>query len=251
MNGWGYGIGNGDDGGRGGREKSERTAVQDASRASTTERDNEKNAFHRARSSWSGLVGCEGVASSGGGSGGGGGRSQSRDASAEYTLESGAFRHRQRTASTTSPGRDAVATGSDFGAVENRPLLGASALNTRGDTGWRGGQHGQFEEGGGGKGEGGEEATPQRIGTVGAGEWKEAHEWESAPDYGIRGHEMKGRRGAGWRSRGARGRRPATREAVRQLHESERMHRLGFSLSKKRESARRRRDDLQQARVIL
>ena len=62
---------------------------------------------------------------------------------------------------------------------------------------------------------------------------------------------MRDRRGAKWRSRGARGRRPVTREAVRQLHESERMHRLAFALTKKRERARRQRDDLQEARVII
>lgn len=52
-----------------------------------------------------------------------------------------------------------------------------------------------------------------------------------------------------WRSRGAMGRRPASREAARQLRVSERLHRLAQTMAKKKEKARRRRDDLQQARV--
>ena len=55
--------------------------------------------------------------------------------------------------------------------------------------------------------------------------------------------------GADWRTRGALGRRPASREAARQLRVSERLHRLAQVMAKKKERARRRRDDLQQARV--
>lgn len=55
--------------------------------------------------------------------------------------------------------------------------------------------------------------------------------------------------GADWRSRGALGRRPASREAARQLRVSERLHRLAQAMAKKKEKARQRRDDLQQARV--
>lgn len=55
--------------------------------------------------------------------------------------------------------------------------------------------------------------------------------------------------GSEWRCRGAMGRRPASREAARQLRVSERLHRLAQAMAKKKEGVRRRRDDLQQARV--
>lgn len=65
------------------------------------------------------------------------------------------------------------------------------------------------------------------------------------------GHGSNGASSSEWRGRGALGRRPPTREAARQLRVSERLHRLGLALAKKKESARRRRDDLQSARVSI
>lgn len=53
----------------------------------------------------------------------------------------------------------------------------------------------------------------------------------------------------GWRSRGAAGRRPVSREAVRQLHVSERLHRTSETIARKQEATRQRKRDLMQARV--
>lgn len=93
--------------------------------------------------------------------------------------------------------------------------------------------------------------------------------WRSAPEGGSNGYGYGGVRnkqrfgGAtvgesigvgvdmGWRSRGALGRRPASREAARQLRVSERLHQLGQAMAKKKERIRRRRDDLQQAKVSV
>lgn len=96
----------------------------------------------------------------------------------------------------------------------------------------------------------------------GGGSEEEFGGWCSAPE-GISGgfvgrrkpHSVRGVvggnvvAGAEWRSRGALGRRPASREAVRQLRVSERLHRLAQAMAKNKERVRRRRDDLQQARV--
>lgn len=73
--------------------------------------------------------------------------------------------------------------------------------------------------------------------------------WESAPE--CRGGANAGRDGRDlrWRSRGAAGRRPVSRDAVRQLHVSERLYQMAGVFARKRERARRRRDDLQKARV--
>ncbi|CAM9604421.1 unnamed protein product, partial [Sphacelaria rigidula] len=55
----------------------------------------------------------------------------------------------------------------------------------------------------------------------------------------------------GWRSRGAAGRRPVCREAVRQLHVSERLHRTSETIARKQEATRQRRRDLMQARLVV
>ena len=100
-------------------------------------------------------------------------------------------------------------------------------------------------------------------GTGGGGIEEEFSGWFSAPEGssgGVDGPRRKphsvragvgGHVGTGseWRSRGASGRRPASREAARQLRVSERLHRLAQTMAKKKERERRRRDDLQQARV--
>lgn len=102
-------------------------------------------------------------------------------------------------------------------------------------------------------------------GVDGGGSEEEFGGWWSAPEgssggVGVGGGRRKPhsvRRGVGgnvgtctdWRSRGALGRRPASREAARQLRVSERLHRLAQAMAKKKERARQRRDDLQQARV--
>ncbi|CAM9553220.1 unnamed protein product, partial [Ectocarpus sp. 4 AP-2014] len=85
--------------------------------------------------------------------------------------------------------------------------------------------------------------------------------WRSAPEVGHGGGSHRANRqgfgggavggGAGWRSRGALGRRPASREAARQLRVSERMHRLGRAMAKRKEATRQRRDEVQRAREAL
>lgn len=79
--------------------------------------------------------------------------------------------------------------------------------------------------------------------TLACAGWESARRRDSSP-CGTR----KG--GISWRERGALGRRLVSREAVRQLEASERLHRLAETLTRKRENTRRRRDDIQQARVI-
>lgn len=241
---WSDGSGN-IDGSSDGRDDNQRILVEDALRASTAEREYEEISFHRARSPWSRSAGW----ASGGDGVGGVGQCRSRDASAEYTLESDSFRRDEGTASTTSSGGNTAATSSVLGFVEARPLV-ASPLSAVEGAGWRSEKFDHLNEEREDE-EGEQETMPRGTEWVGAvGRW-EGSGWESAPDYGVKGNEMWVRRGARWRSRGAAGRRPVTREGVRQLRESERLHRLGFVLAKKREIARRRRDDLQEERVIM
>ncbi|CAB1099524.1 unnamed protein product [Ectocarpus sp. CCAP 1310/34] len=150
-----------------------------------------------------------------------------------------------------------------------RPVASASPRRVVGDTtppdGWRSGDHGPATT----------TATPaerrRRAGYRLSGRWvrpcgsgsekESSGGWRSAPEVGHGGGSYRANRegfgggavggGAGWRSRGVLGRRPASREAARQLRVSERMHRLGRAMAKRKEATRQRRDEVQRAREEL
>lgn len=130
----------------------------------------------------------------------------------------------------------------------NRSETAAMSPERMGRAGRGGGCGGEGGGGGGESGGGSEEDF---------GGWGSAPEGRSGGVGGRRKpHSVRGgaggnvgTTGADWRSMGALGRRPASREAARQLRVSERLHRLAQAMAKKKERARRRRDDLQLARV--
>lgn len=74
---------------------------------------------------------------------------------------------------------------------------------------------------------------------------------ELASDFGSRRNGRMAGIGAKWRKRGSLGRRPVSKEAVRQLHVSEKLHRQGGIVARKREDTRRRREALQRAAVSV
>lgn len=216
------------------------------------ETEDEKNAYHRARASWNRPRRARGSTRLGASSSGSSHRSGRRDG-------------------RRGEGGGGVRRGESF---RGRPVLSAAstrrvARETRHDDRRRGDNEPPTTT-----------STPaerrRRAGYRLSGRWvrryghgdgsgseEEFGGWRSAPEVGHGGGGgCKANRqggggggavgdGAGWRSRGALGRRPASREAARQLRVSERMHRLGRAMAKRKEVTRQRRDEIQKARVSL
>lgn len=213
------------------------------------ETEDERHAYHRARASWTRPRPARGGTGLGASSVGSSHRSCRRD--------------RWRS-------RNGVATGvRHVEGFLGRPVASASPRRVVGDTtppdGRRRGDHEPATT----------TTTPaerrRSAGYLLSGRWvrrygsgseeESSGGWRSAPEVDHGGGSYRANRqgfgggavggGAGWRSRGALGRRPASREAARQLQVSERMHRLGRAMAKRKEVTRQRRDEVQSARVSI
>lgn len=215
------------------------------------ETEDEQNAYHRARASWSRPRRARGG---------------SRGASSSGTSHRSGIRDRRRS-------RDGVTTGArqDESSFRRRSVVSAaSPRRVRGEISYDNRRRGDNEQAT-------ISTTPverrRREGYRSSGPWvrqygredgsgskEEFGGWRSAPEVGqggggtcsanrqgFEGGAVGG--GGGWRSRGALGRRPASREAARQLRVSERMHRLGRAMAKRKEATRQRRDEVQKSRV--
>lgn len=217
------------------------------------EYEQERNAYRRVRSSWKGPTLARGRFSG-----------QSPGSFGRRPRKAGATAARNRHGEPLRPGRNqqphqrTSASSARAASAERRVTSGRHRGHARhsSETGIgspgrvrRAGYDGGWGRKAGGRGNESEEEF---------GGWLSAPEGDSDRGGGTRsdyywvGGGSTGRSvgaGAGWRGRGALGRRPASREAARQLRVSERLHRQAQTMDKKKEMTRRRRDDLQQARV--
>lgn len=189
--------------------------------------DEEKNAFCRARASWSGPLAKTG-----------GSRGHIRGKTTDTRYSGSRFCEQGRAA--TRRVADNRSKGSGPTTVLGGKSATSVAVSVKGDS-MTGQQRLHYHR----------TTLSLENRRCGDGDGTEVGGWESAPDdiLSRRKERRGGNSGEKWHFRGALGRRPASREAVRQLRVSERLHGLGETLAKKRESTRRRRDELQQARV--